>query len=353
MQADVTHLDLTELTRPSRIPPRARQRALTIRAQRGIKLAGSLLFLAAGLGPITALLSQAPRMPAERLSERLDAKPLGQAAVTLSPQAIMPLSATDARAANAAIPLGTATPQAGMPLDLLGHEPGASQALDCLTTAIYYEAGSEPADGKRAVAQVVLNRVRHPAFPATVCGVIFQGAERRTGCQFSFTCDGSLRRQPLLSAWLTARAIAIEALSGHVFAPVGLATHYHADYVLPYWAPTLSKNLVVGRHIFYQWNGSWGRPTAFVQRYAGREPQISVRHDLDESRAPAMASATSSTEERNIIDLDGASLDTSLAAPSALAEHAAANSTASAVTTQRYVIALEALPLIKVSLATP
>jgi spore germination cell wall hydrolase CwlJ-like protein len=147
-----------------------------------------------------------------------------------------------------------------------------TRSLDCLTSAIYYEARSEPEEGQRAVAQVVLNRVRHPAYPSNVCGVVFQGSHRRTGCQFSFTCDGSMRgiRQP--SAWERARRYAAEALAGYVFAPVGNATHYHTTAILPYWAKHLRKSAIVGAHIFYRWSGSAGEASAFRQRYGGLEP---------------------------------------------------------------------------------
>lgn len=147
-----------------------------------------------------------------------------------------------------------------------------ARSLDCLTSAIYYEARSEPEDGQRAVAQVVLNRVRHSAFPSTVCGVVFQGSERRTGCQFSFTCDGSMARRPRPDVWERVRRIAVEALSGSVYAPVGNATHYHTTAILPYWAPYLRKSAIVGAHIFYRWSGSAGEASAFRQRYGGLEP---------------------------------------------------------------------------------
>ena len=124
---------------------------------------------------------------------------------------------------------------------------------------------------------MVLNRVRHPAYPATVCGVVFEGARRATGCQFSFSCDGSLRRAPMADYWQRARAVAQAALGGYVYAPVGWATHYHANYVMPYWAPTLVKSANVGLHIFYRWRGGWGRPGAFVNHYAGAEPAIAWR----------------------------------------------------------------------------
>ena len=149
-----------------------------------------------------------------------------------------------------------------------------ARALECLTSAIYYEAGQESTDGQRAVAQVVLNRVRHPAFPANVCGVVYEGSTRPTGCQFTFTCDGSLTRGPALGAWQRARSVAEAALAGFVYKPVGTATHYHANYVVPYWAPTLTKNAVIGAHIFYRWAGGWGRLPAFTQSYSHREPSV-------------------------------------------------------------------------------
>jgi spore germination cell wall hydrolase CwlJ-like protein len=152
----------------------------------------------------------------------------------------------------------------------LGTGEGA-RALTCLAQAVHYEAAVEAVEGQKAVAQVVLNRVRNPAFPSTVCGVVFQGAERSTGCQFSFTCDGSLRRRPSAASWARATAVAAAALNGAVFAPVGNATHYHANYVLPYWASSLDRLTRIGAHIFYRWAGFWGRPSAFRQAYRGVE----------------------------------------------------------------------------------
>ena len=138
-------------------------------------------------------------------------------------------------------------------------------ATDCLTAAVYYEAGQESIQGQRAVAQVVLNRTRHPAYPRSICGVVYQGSERSTGCQFTFTCDGSLARQPNRTGWERARLIATQALHGYVEPSVGMATHYHANYVMPYWAPSLDKIAAIGAHLFYTWKGSWGRRAAFRQ----------------------------------------------------------------------------------------
>ena len=125
------------------------------------------------------------------------------------------------------------------------------------------------------MAQVVLNRVRHPAYPKSVCAVVYQGSARPTGCQFSFTCDGSLRYAPEPGLWRRAQDVARRALDGHVAKAVGSATHYHANYVAPYWAPTLVKMKQVGLHIFYRWTGPWGEPPAFTGRYAGGEAYIS------------------------------------------------------------------------------
>ena len=122
---------------------------------------------------------------------------------------------------------------------------------------------------------MVLNRVRHPAYPKSVCGVVYQGSARATGCQFTFTCDGSLRWAPEPALWRQAQRVAERALNGHVARHVGSATHYHADYVAPYWAPTLVKMTQVGAHIFYRWTGPWGEPPAFTGRYAGGEAYLS------------------------------------------------------------------------------
>lgn len=147
-----------------------------------------------------------------------------------------------------------------------------ARALKCLATAIYYEAASESIGGQKAVAQVVLNRVAHPTYPRSVCGVVYQGSERKTGCQFSFTCDGSLRRKPGSTAWARAQRVAREALAGDVYAPVGLATHYHTTWVSPYWAPSLDFLGTIGAHRFYRWRGAAGKPGAFGTVYVGGEP---------------------------------------------------------------------------------
>ncbi|MXO92760.1 cell wall hydrolase [Erythrobacter arachoides] len=163
-------------------------------------------------------------------------------------------------------------PLAARPLRIVGSGRDHVRAQECMTQAIYYEAASESDAGQRAVAQVVLNRVAHAAYPRSVCGVVYQGSERSTGCQFSFTCDGSLARRPSQTAWSRASRIAREALAGVVYAPVGTATHYHTLAVHPYWAPSLDTVTVIGAHIFYRWKGAAGQPSAFRAGYSGGEP---------------------------------------------------------------------------------
>lgn len=174
----------------------------------------------------------------------------------------------EAQAINAALPFSRGPIAAARPFLISGSGSDEQRALLCLTQAVYYEAGYEPLLGRRAVAQVVLNRTRHPAFPKSICGVVYQGAG--TGiCQFTFVCDGALTRAPEARAWRQARLIAEAALSGFVEAGVGQSTHYHADYVTPRWAPLLTKVAQIGAHIFYRWPGAWGQPRAFNGRYIG------------------------------------------------------------------------------------
>ena len=211
------------------------------------------------------------------------------------------LAPAAALAVNGEIPLSSGPNPAAAPFSL-GKASSATraQALECLASAVYYEAGNQGEDGERAVAQVVLNRVRHPAFPSTVCGVVYQGSTRLTGCQFTFTCDGSLERRPDADGWARAKRIAEAALTGTVFGPVGLATHYHADYVVPYWASTMAKNAVIGAHLFYRWAGSWGQASAYTQAYAGQEPSaqgLRTAALAALANRPAQADAQAQTEE--------------------------------------------------------
>lgn len=273
---------------------------------------------------------------------------------TTNPEQLKPVSGDDAAMLNAKLPVSTAKNPPASPLalslaDRLNHTAG----VDCLTEAVYYEAANEPIDGQRAVAQVILNRVRHPAYPKTICGVVYQGVERGRSCQFTFVCDGALARAPVPSLWRQAREVAVAALSGLVYAPVGLATHYHADYVFPYWAPTLVKSLVIGHHLFYRMPGGLGSKAAFDGVYQAAEwsalsgARVRARALLmamasDVAPSPETGNATAAAplpQERGVLMPNG-SLAT--AAPSGVVPGRATQSAAppapSAVAPGRYVL---------------
>ncbi|MEK6541554.1 MAG: cell wall hydrolase [Pseudomonadota bacterium] len=204
----------------------------------------------------------------------------------VEPVALMDMSPQDARAANTSQAfVGGSLPSAA-PYRFTGDAINAARAADCLAAAVLYEAGDD-ATGQRAVAQVIINRARHPAFPKSICGVVFQGSERSTGCQFTFTCDGALRRRYSEPAWQRARGIAIDALNGAVYRPVGLATHYHTDWVRPYWSPSLEKLAQVGTHLFFRWPGFWGSPSAYRGNGNGQEPMEARLAHLSSAHAGA------------------------------------------------------------------
>lgn len=211
--------------------------------------------------------------------------PAAQAAVpseTASQEAAGPsVGGTEAHLINAALPISDEPLQLARAFVLKGSSTDERLALTCLSQAVYYEAGSEPLTGQRAVAQVVLNRLRHPSFPKSVCGVVYQGAGSGA-CQFTFVCDGSLDRSPSRDGWRDAEAVARAALSGYVEPSVGEATNYHADYVAPGWAPLLAKIGAIGQHIFYRFPGAAGQAAVFNGRYAG-EPRDPLTIKLAQS----------------------------------------------------------------------
>jgi hypothetical protein len=197
------------------------------------------------------------------------------------------LPMADARRVNGAMPVAQTLNPSAEPFVLRAGAAERAQALKCLTAAIYYEAALEPRDGQEAVAQVVLNRLRHAGYPKSVCGVVFQGADR-PGCQFSFACDGSMARPPAQWAWRNAADVAGRALDGYVMKTVGMATHYHTNWVTAWWTPTMLKVRQIGAHIFFRPIGSEGQPAAFNARYLGGEAQSS-RTDLIGRPEAAMA----------------------------------------------------------------
>jgi spore germination cell wall hydrolase CwlJ-like protein len=172
--------------------------------------------------------------------------PLGM----MKPEPIRPMTMAEARASNAAVAIERQRLSKAARYSFEGGSAGREQAVECLATAALYEAGDDKR-GPKAVIQVVLNRVRVPGFPKTICGVVYQGYARSTGCQFSFTCDGSIQRRTIHLGWANARKAARRALAGYVFTDVGKATHYHADWMVPYWRDSLVKVARVGTHLFY------------------------------------------------------------------------------------------------------
>ncbi len=124
---------------------------------------------------------------------------------------------------------------------------------NCLARAVYFEARSESELGQLAVAKVILNRVKDPEYPNTICGVVYQGSGRRNSCQFSFACDGLPDDVKSATSWSNAKRVAQKALAGDSkVAAVGTATNYHADYVKPKWAKSMKRLIKIGRHIFYE-----------------------------------------------------------------------------------------------------
>ena len=220
----------------------------------------------------------------------------------VEPVKFVDLSPDDARAFNATVPFSTAPNPAARPFRFTGGPDDLARATDCMAAGILYEAGDDTL-GERAVAQVVLNRLHHPAFPKTVCGVVFEGQDRSTGCQFSFSCDGAITRwHPTDDAWRRAREVAAAALSGAVFKQVGYATHYHTDWVVPYWQSSLDKITAVNTHLFFRWSGWWGTPPAFGRHPETVEPVIAQLADLSDAHktGAALAEADAALAEASI-----------------------------------------------------
>jgi len=286
--------------------PEIDRRAETVRRLTGGDLGASGLAAITGRMDPSQLAIALRHDPDERRAALYGLTP-GWESLTLAGRPTLDFGATglDAMKLNAATPNASEFLRVAQPFVF---KPATAEdrrrALRCLTQGIYYEAALEPTEGQEAVAQVILNRVRDPNYANSVCGVVFEGAERTTGCQFSFTCDGALAQAPVGWAWNRAKLVAERALAGHVSARVGTATHYHADYVHPWWAPTLNKLTQIGAHIFYRWKGVYGEPAAFRQAYSGREPLI------DEARFSrprlTVASATGDALGATAVDADAA-----------------------------------------------
>ena len=269
----------------------------------GLAMMAALLVAALALVAVTGWLWLGTGNPVEPQSSRAPPPIAALPARATDAPVLAALPATgsaDARARNAAVPLWSGA----LPTAAAFRPPAADtdriRAADCLALAALAEAGPDDA-GQRAVIQVILNRVRHPAFARTVCGVVFEGSQRATGCQFTFTCDGSLGRKYGAASWEAARQRAREALGGRVYAPVGLATHYHTDWVDPWWSPKLVKLAQVETHLFFRWPGYWGSAQAARMAYRGGEPDLSGGVSVVETVAPALAISPAAAEATKLL----------------------------------------------------
>lgn len=221
----------------------------------GVGLGLGATYLAAGMAQASADHSRAARI-AEAAEGRFSETMLQREMDRMDPAALRLARAHDDLAAAGERELAPAWPS---PLDdrqPIGRRASAldsARQLDCLTQAVYFEARGETPRGQAAVAQVVMNRVKSPSFPKTVCGVVFQGAATH-GCQFSFACDGSMRRSREIGAWDRARRIAERTLSGRMIGGIGTATHFHTTSVQPDWGPQMLRVAQVGLHVFYRFN---------------------------------------------------------------------------------------------------
>ena len=149
-------------------------------------------------------------------------------------------------------PLANAAPATTSPvLQAVALNRLETAELTCLAKAVYFEARSESELGQLAVAKVVLNRVKNPDYPKTICGVVYQGSEHRNSCQFSFACDGMANRVRSPEAWFRAKRLATRAMADDPAIRMLQAINYHADYVTPGWAKTMKRLIRIGHHIFY------------------------------------------------------------------------------------------------------
>ncbi len=269
----------------------------TIRTELMVELERNPLALRQGAAALACVAAAAVAMPviAERAAEqrtlavsadatvdyarRLDARLLtrGDEAAELALAALRDADGAVVAEGSAPAP-GLTQDRSAMVLQasLRGRNPGPFQAVAgyerehrCLAEAIYHEARGETREGQVAVGEVVLNRVRSTAYPNTICAVVYQGSHRTTGCQFTFTCDGSLGRQPRGRPWRQASDIAEELMAGQHNSVTGNATHYHTNAVWPRWAPRLIETTRIGAHIFYRYPSAseratmpeWSRPS--------------------------------------------------------------------------------------------
>ncbi|MAN72695.1 MAG: cell wall hydrolase [Henriciella sp.] len=176
-----------------------------------------------------------------------------------------------------------------------------SGQMKCLAEAVYYEARSESAEGQIAVAEVIMNRVRDHRYPNSACGVVYQGATRTTGCQFTFTCDGAMARSPRGSRWEAAKSVAAHVFLNLDEPRTGGATHYHATYVNPVWNAGLIQTSRIGTHIFYR----FPRGAEWASAKAAERARIASENSQEEvGDASIMTLEADSTQDLNAKSLN-------------------------------------------------
>jgi hypothetical protein len=174
----------------------------------------------------------------------------------------------------------------------------------CMSEAIYYEARGEAYEGQVAVGEVIMNRVRSKHYPGSVCGVVYQGSHRATGCQFTFTCDGSLNRRPRGRGWERAQHVATLVMQGYTRPVTQRATHYHTREINPIWSSGLVQTANIGSHVFYRFPNRVEAP-AYQQALARRRGAIARRASPAEL-IPAASEAALSAEEQEAVRIEGA-----------------------------------------------
>ena len=136
------------------------------------------------------------------------------------------------------------------PLNLIAADSEPT-ALRCLALTVYWEARADGRKAMEAVGWVVLNRVKNPDFPDSVCQVVREGGEK-SPCQFSYWCDGQPDEPKNEDAWAEAREVAARLLNKPSADPTGGALFYHAVGVTPNWAREHKRTVIIGRHVFYR-----------------------------------------------------------------------------------------------------
>jgi hypothetical protein len=190
---------------------------------------------------------------------------------------------------------------------------------NCLSQAIYYEARSEGYRGQVAVGEVIMNRVRSPAYPKSVCAVVYQGSNRSTGCQFTFTCDGSTAYRPRGRAWSDAQHVATQIMLGYTRPITQRATHYHTTAVNPVWSAGLVETTHIGHHVFYRFPNGAERPI-YQQALARRLGSVGARRATEELIPSADEAADDAAAQST--DQDAVTLATPAAATDTTAQAA-------------------------------